>query len=51
MSDAVVVIVIDVCCVVAVGGFVGGFVGGLRLVRRVRSEAEAEASRADLDDG
>jgi hypothetical protein len=45
MSDAVVVIVIVVCFVVAVGGFVGG----LRLVRRVRSEAEA--SRTDLDDG
>jgi len=45
VSDTVVVILLVVCLVVAVGGFVTG----LRLVRRVR--AEAEATNADHGDG
>ena len=44
MSDTLLVIVLLVCLIVAVGGFVTG----LRLVRRVRSEAEAKnAERTD----
>ena len=43
MSDAVFVIVLLICLVVAVGGFVTG----IRLVRRVRSEAEAENAERD----
>jgi hypothetical protein len=37
VSDAVLVILLVVCLVVAIGGFVTG----LRLVRRVRTDAEA----------
>ena len=37
MSDTVLVILLVVCLVVAVGGFVTG----IKLVRRVRAEAEA----------
>src|SRR3954452_10441328 len=44
VSDAVLVVLLVVCLVVAVGGFVTG----LRLVRRVR--AEAEATNADHGD-
>ncbi len=44
MSDAVFVILLVVCLIVAVGGFVTG----LRLVRRVR--AESEAANAERDD-
>ncbi len=44
MSDALLVIVLVVCLVVAVGGLVTG----IRLVRKVRSEAEAaNAERTD----
>jgi hypothetical protein len=43
MSDAVVVILLVACLVVAVGGFVTG----IRLVRRVRSEAEQARSERD----
>ncbi len=38
MSDALLVVVLVVCLVVAVGGLVTG----IRLVRRVRREAEAK---------
>jgi hypothetical protein len=44
VSDTVLVILLVVCLVVAVGGFCTG----LRLVRRVR--AEAEATNADHGD-
>ena len=43
MNDAVVVIIIAVCFVVAVGGFVTG----IRLVRRVRAEAEEANAERD----
>ena len=44
MSDTVVVILLVVCLVIALGGFVTG----VKLVRRVRAEAEAtNAERAD----
>ena len=44
MSDTVLVILLVVCLVVAVGGFVTG----IKLVRRVRAEAEAtNAEQAD----
>jgi hypothetical protein len=46
MSDTVLVIILVVCLVVAIGGFVTG----LRLVRRVRTDSEA--ANAELaDDG
>lgn len=45
MSDAVFVILLAVCLVVAVGGFVTG----IRLVRRVRSESEAANAEPDDD--
>jgi len=44
VSDALLVLVLVVCLIVAVGGLVTG----IRLVRRVRSEAEA--NNADLTD-
>jgi hypothetical protein len=44
VSDTVLVILLVVCLIVAVGGFVTG----LKLVRRVR--AEAEATNADQGD-
>jgi hypothetical protein len=44
VSDTVLVILLVVCLIVAVGGFFTG----LRLVRRVR--AEAEATNADHGD-
>ena len=44
MSDAAWVVVLVVCVIVALGGFVTG----IRLVRRVR--AEAEATNADHGD-
>jgi hypothetical protein len=44
VSDTVLVILLVVCLVIAVGGFVGG----IQLVRRVRAEAEAtNAEHAD----
>ncbi len=43
VSDVVLVIVLVVCLVVAVGGFVTG----VRLVRRVRAEAEAENAEGE----
>ena len=44
VSDTVVVILLVVCLVIALGGFVTG----VKLVRRVRAEAEAtNAERAD----
>jgi len=45
VSDAAFVILLVVCLVVAVGGFVTG----LRLVRRVRSEAEAANDEREAD--
>jgi hypothetical protein len=45
MSDAVLVILLVVCLVVAVGGFVTG----INLVRRVRSDAEAANAEHDDD--
>jgi flagellar basal body-associated protein FliL len=44
VSDALLVIILVVCLVVAIGGFVTG----LRLVRRVRADSEAaNAETAD----
>ena len=45
MSDAAVAVLLLVCLVVAVGGLVTG----IRLVRRVRTEAEA--ANAERDEG
>ena len=43
MSDTVLVILLLVCLVVAVGGFVTG----IKLVRRIRSDAEAANAEHD----
>jgi hypothetical protein len=45
MSDAALVVLLAVCLVVAVGGFVTG----IKLVRRVRSEAEAATAEGDCE--
>jgi hypothetical protein len=47
VSDTALVILLVVCLVIAVGGFVGG----IKLVRRVRTEAEATNAEHTDDPG